>query len=142
MNKVKRVMAAALAVVLILSCGVTASAFSDVSDSKISEDAAVLQMLGVIGGYADGSFRPAGNLTRAEFCKMAVTMLGHEAGADLYTGITIFPDVRSSHWASSYINYAAKEAKNYFGICRRLFQAGKSGDLCRVGDHPHAHARL
>jgi len=85
-----------------------ASGFQDVSDESIRRNVAVLQALKVIDGMPDGTFRPDGVLTRAQFCKMAVIVMGKESAVPQNKLYTIFPDVRANHWAAGYVNTAAK----------------------------------
>ena len=82
--------------------------FSDVTDSEMAADVECLRLLGVLDGYADGSFRPDATLTRAQFCKMAVYALNAQKELGKYRSVTVFPDVKPSHWAASYINLASK----------------------------------
>ena len=82
--------------------------FSDVTDSEMAADVECLRLLGVLDGYADGSFRPNATLTRAQFCKMAVYAMNASAELGKYRAVTVFPDVKPGHWASSYINLASK----------------------------------
>lgn len=82
--------------------------FSDVTDRDTAMAVESLRLLGVLDGYADGSFRPNAVLTRAQFCKMAVYAMNGESELGLYRAVTVFPDVRPSHWAAAYINMAAK----------------------------------
>ncbi len=106
----KRFFAAALAVVLLLctlSVGAGAS-FTDISDPATMRDAAVLEQLGVIDGIGGGLFMPEGTLTRAQFCKMAVCILGKQGEAAQYAASSVFTDVRGSHWASGYIHYCVR----------------------------------
>ena len=79
--------------------------FPDISDTQVAKDVAVLQMMGAIEG-ADGRFMPGGFLTRAQFCKIAVIVMGRGEEEVQYRNRTIFPDVRSTHWARGYINLA------------------------------------
>ena len=65
--------------------------------------------MGVLDGYGDGTFRPDTVLNRAQFCKMAVYAMDGSSELGRYSTVTIFPDVKPSHWASSYINMAAKK---------------------------------
>ncbi len=117
MKKKRRIPALLLAVCMSLSlltgpAGAasrgTVSAFQDVSDSQTAVAIESLRLLGVLDGYGDGTFRPGNSLTRAQFCKMAVYAmnLGNELGK--YQAVTIYPDVKPSHWASAYINLASK----------------------------------
>ena len=50
--------------------------FTDISDSRVSQTAAVLDALGIMQGVGGGSFAPGKALTRAQFCKLAVTAMG------------------------------------------------------------------
>lgn len=110
----KRFWAGLLAAVMLL--GLTAipagaastGNFSDVSDRNTALAVETLRLMGVLDGYGDGTFRPDRQLTRAQFCKMATYAVGAENEMGLYSTITVFPDVRPSHWAAGYINLAAK----------------------------------
>ena len=110
----KRLLSLLLAVCLAVSVLVLpASAaetvrFSDVTDRDTAMAVESLRLLGVLDGYADGSFRPNAVLTRAQFCKMAVYAMNGESELGLYRTVTVFPDVKPSHWAAAYINMAAK----------------------------------
>ena len=96
-----------LVAAVLLSMAVPAgAAFTDITDSKTRQEVAVLQMMGVINGTSDTTFSPNGTLTRAQFCKMAVIAMGLGDEEPLYRNRTIFPDVRSGHWARGYINLA------------------------------------
>ena len=44
------------------------------------------QQQGIISGYADGTFRPAGTLTGYAFMKMLLGALGYDADIEVYTG--------------------------------------------------------
>ncbi len=82
--------------------------FSDVTDRETAIAVESLRLLGVLDGYADGSFRPEAILNRAQFCKMAVYAMDGENALGQYRTVTVFPDVKPSHWAAPYINMAAK----------------------------------
>ena len=58
-------------------------------------------------GVGGGSFAPGKALTRAQFCKLAVTAMG-VTDVSPYASYTIFPDVKHSHWAAPYINAAVR----------------------------------
>ncbi len=67
-----------------------------------------LRLMGVMDGFSDGNFRPNSQLTRAQFCKMVVCALNAEDELGLYRTVTVYPDVKPSHWAAAYINMASK----------------------------------
>lgn len=83
------------------------SAFSDISDPDVAEAAEVLRVLGVVNGTGGGSFQPGRTLTRAEFCKMAIEIMGKGDEEPAQRSRTIFLDVTSTHWARGYVNLAA-----------------------------------
>ena len=111
----KRVFSALLALVLALSAVVlpasAAGGFSDVSDKKTVQNVEILHLLGVIEGNGAGQFRPYDPLTRAQFCKMLVMLMGKGSEAMRYSTVTIFPDVRASHWAAGYINLTVRQSE-------------------------------
>lgn len=103
----KKFLSLLLSAALVLAMVLPASAaFTDIQDSQLQKQVSVLQMLGVIGGTSASTFSPNGTLSRAQFCKMAVVLLGRENEEPLYRNRTIFPDVKSNHWARGYINLA------------------------------------
>ena len=105
----KKIFAAVLALALVLSLTPAAFAlgvFADVTNAAVAQNVEVLQLMGVIGGDENGLFRPGSNLTRAEFCKMAIELQGRGDQVVRYRSRTVFPDVRAAHWASGYINLA------------------------------------
>ena len=79
------------------------AAFSDVQDDNRYRNAIItLSKLSVIDGYDDGTFKPEGEITRAEFTKMLIAALGY---GDNTTEPTEFDDV-TDHWARHYIKTA------------------------------------
>lgn len=101
----------ALSLVLLTVPAFALGAFSDVTDQTTARNVEILQLMGVIDGD-NGLFRPNSSLTRAEFCKMAVTMQGRGEQMLRYRSRTIFPDVRPSHWAAGYVNLASVPASD------------------------------
>ena len=96
---------------LVLPAGAAGSAtvtFSDIGDRTTAMAVESLRLMGVLDGYGDGTFRPGTVLTRAQFCKMAVYALNGSDELGRYRTVTVFPDVKPSHWAAAYINMAAK----------------------------------
>jgi len=102
----KRLISILLALAALLALVPGAAAFSDIQDAASAREVAVLQMMGVVNGTSETTFSPNGTLTRAQFCKMAVTFWGKGGEEPVYRSRTIFPDVRSTHWARGYINLA------------------------------------
>ncbi len=102
----KRLVSILLALAALLTLAPGALAFTDIQDAPTAREVAVLQMMGVVNGTSATAFSPNGTLTRAQFCKMAVTFWGRGGEEPLYRNRTIFPDVRSTHWARGYINLA------------------------------------
>ena len=96
-----------LLLVLLFVFSSASAAFSDISDSKLAQTASVLDALGIMQGVGDNRFDPNSSLTRAQFCKLAVTALGF-SDVSAYGSYTIFPDVRNTHWAAQYINAAVR----------------------------------
>ena len=109
MKNLKKVLALVLVVATLMSFATVASAaFTDADKVSKTEAVDVMSELGVIKGYTDGSFRPEGDVTRAEMAKMVTIMIsGGEDVGNLYTGANTFSDC-TSHWAKGYIAYANK----------------------------------
>lgn len=124
----KRVFAALLCLALLASLVPAAFAvFADVPDQETARNAEVLRMLGIMEGDGEGRFRPNSNLTRAEFCKMAVVLSGKRSVVTRYASRTVFPDVRAPHWAAGYVNYAAsEEAGMIHGLPDGTFQPDRA----------------
>ncbi|MGB4039231.1 MAG: S-layer homology domain-containing protein, partial [Bacillota bacterium] len=105
----KRLIATALAAAMILglvSVGFAAS-FEDTEGFEFEASVLRLADLGIISGYPDGTFKPDNLVTRAEFAKMIVCMLGLESVAESLKGeAVLFADVDADHWAAGYINVA------------------------------------
>ncbi len=83
-------------------------AFTDIADPNVAESADLLRLLGIVNGTGGTAFRPQGTLTRAEFSKMAVELVGDGGKAASQMNRTIFRDVPSTHWARGYIHVAAQ----------------------------------
>ena len=111
---VRKWLSALLAVALLASMLVLPSAsaagntaFTDITDPEQANAAELLRLLGVVNGTGGGAFRPEGTLTRGEFCKMTVEIMGRGDEEPAQRSRTIFTDVGSTHWARGYINLAA-----------------------------------
>ena len=108
-GKQKKVLSLVLCVAMMLSVMVVGAgaAFSDQSKIKNTEAVDACTALNIIGGYPDGSFKPEGNITRAEVTKMICVALNGGKEPNLATNATpTFSDVRTnanSAWAEKYI---------------------------------------
>ena len=96
-----------LCLTLALTAATAGAAFSDISSGSLQQTASVLGSLGIMQGTGNNRFEPNRPLTRAEFCKLAVTAMGID-DASPYASYTIFPDVHASHWAARYVNAALR----------------------------------
>lgn len=84
----------------------TNTTFFDVtSTSEFYTYITALAARNVVSGYADRSFHPKTNVTRAEFLKMALLARGRDISAYQNTA-SPFSDVASFHALRPYINYA------------------------------------
>ncbi len=112
MKLTQRVLATLVAVVFVLTSFVTVpsfAAFTDLTESDNSYEAVnVLNKLGVINGYDDGSFKPLNNVTRAEFTAMLLRTRGMGNVGSTSLENPPFPDVVSSDvsWAIANIRTA------------------------------------
>lgn len=93
------------------------TSYPDVPSGATYEQAVTeLTALGVIVGNEDGTFGPDKNVTRAEFTKMVVTMLGSSevAAATAAAGKdTTFTDVAATHWAAGYITAGTSQGTQF-----------------------------
>jgi len=109
----KKFLALVLALVMTMSL-VTISAgaedFTDAADINYEEAVEVISALGVVGGYADGSFNPEGGLTRQAAAKIICNMiLGPTTAAELNADTNPYPDVDKDSQFAGYIAYCQKE---------------------------------
>ena len=115
MRNLKKVLSLVLCVAMMLSVMVVGAgaAFSDQSKIKNTEAVDACTALNIIGGYPDGSFKPEGNITRAEVTKMICVALNGGKEPNLATNATpTFSDVRTnanSAWAEKYIESCASQ---------------------------------
>ena len=102
------ILALALLTALPLQALAVGPTFPDVSkDHKNFYAIEYLKALGTVGGYADGNFKPEGDINRAEFAKMLVYTLT-EGTPDTSKYKNCFPDV-STEWFAPYICYAKEQ---------------------------------
>ena len=113
--------------------------YSDVSeDAWYNNAVSTLSNAGILDGYEDGTFKPDGNITRAEFATIAVRFF--EA---TYDGGDLFSDI-AGHWAQDYINEAANAGivdgypDGTFGPQKLITRAEAMTMVNRTIDrHPH-----
>ncbi|MBU5211648.1 S-layer homology domain-containing protein [Heyndrickxia oleronia] len=81
----------------------TKTPFKDVKDGYWSTQYInSLYAAKLVNGYEDGTFKPEGNVTRAEFAKLVVDAYG----LTLTNAATPFTDVKAGNWATPYIQTA------------------------------------
>ncbi len=106
----KKSLALVLALVMVLSSFSFVSAapdFADVKGTAYEEPVSRLELLNVLKGYPDGSFKPEGSITRAEFAAVAVRARGLAGVAEAAKGLPSgFVDVPATHWAAGYVGTA------------------------------------
>ena len=108
----KKFLSLVLALVMTMSL-VTISAgateYKDLTDKdeiQYEEAVAVLNRIGIITGYEDGSFRPETELTRGAAAKIIVSlMIGPEAASNLSNNTSPYPDVPAGHTFAGVISY-------------------------------------
>jgi hypothetical protein len=81
----------------------------------VRQPISLLAMQGIITGYPNGTFKPEGNITRAEMATLlmktraqARTLGSDTAEAKTVEFTPIFTDVPGDHWAAEFVNEAAK----------------------------------
>ena len=102
----KKFLSLALTLSMVMSM-ITATAgakeFTDDADITYDEAVAVISEIGVVDGYADGSFNPEGGLTRGAAAKIICNMiLGPTTAAELHADTAPFKDVPVSNTFSGY----------------------------------------
>ena len=105
MRNFKKLLSLVLCMAVMLSVMVVGAGAAFKDQEKIVNDEAVdmCSALNIINGYTDGSFKPEGNITRAEACKMICIALNGGKEPTLGTSATAsFTDTKG-HWAEGYI---------------------------------------
>lgn len=100
-----------LGCVLLCSTPVWADAQYNDVDATTEVGQAILQLTeaGIVGGYEDGSFRPQGQLTRAEFVRIVNGVFRYQR---VEKEVTAFDDIQG-HWAQNEIEIA--QLNGYIG---------------------------
>lgn len=108
MRNLKKVLALGLAMVMAFGLMISAAAFTDSSTIKSVDAVNLLTELKIISGFPDGSFKPEGNVTRAQMAKMVYVAMRKgvdDSGTAFVNASVPLTDI-ASHWAKGYIKYA------------------------------------
>jgi hypothetical protein len=104
----RKLLSVLLVLVMLFGLTTTALAYTDVTATTQTGPVEKLSALGIIKGYADGTFKPENPITRAEFAAVIVRAMGLETAAKLINSPTKFSDVTANYaWAYGYINIAS-----------------------------------
>lgn len=117
MKITKKLLCMALSVIMLASCLSTAvfadgaTKFSDVNAGEIYSGAvSTLNLMGVINGYEDGTFKPDQNVTRAEFTAMLMRTLNYGSTGSTSAAELPFTDIDDNNsdinWSIPNINTA------------------------------------
>ena len=107
----KKVLSIVLSLVMVLCltpamafADTTNATYSDISGEKCEGAVNVLDALGVVDGYEDGTYRPDQTVTRAEMAKLIITALGVADYASATN--SSYSDMALAQWAIPYVEYA------------------------------------
>ncbi len=162
MKNFKRVISAVIAMAISASTlvAVSASKFTDVADTaNCAEAVNVLSALKIVNGYEDGSFKPEGEITRAEAATMIVGALNMTDDAKAAAGTSKFTDVNANaNWATGYVNvgvaqgfiagmndttFAPQENVTYAQMCVMLTKITGYGDYAvSYGGYPTGYTTM
>ena len=94
---------ALLAGLLALSLSVPAGAVNSATAVE------AIQALGIINGDSAGNLNLTSTVTRAEFVTMMTAASSYKDSIGSGSGVSLFKDVKSDHWASEYIKLAVEQ---------------------------------
>lgn len=101
-QKLKSTLSVVLTLTLLFPLTVSAASFSDASEThKNYVSIEYLKSAGIIGGYADGTFKPDNTINRAEVLK--IILQGSAIEAPDLTNKPEFTDVAQDQWFAKYI---------------------------------------
>ena len=109
MRNLKKILALVLALAMSMSLVTIANAadFTDEKDISYEEAVDVMSAIGVIEGFEDGSFNPAGTLTREQAAAIICRMMLGDNADKLGSTSSSFKDVPASRWSAPYVGYCA-----------------------------------
>ena len=117
----KRASCLILVAVLLLATTISGFAFSDITEA--TPNAKEIQAMGekeYLAGYTDGSFKPDGKITRAEF----VTMVNKAKGFEPGIVSVFFTDVPETEWYYTFVK-AGLQAGYFTGYEDNTFRPGE-----------------
>ncbi len=100
----KKLLLVVVLAVLITSMFITETFALDYSDVNKYYDTEVLEVMKVyeiMNGFSDNTFRPGNKVTRGEFAKIGITLLGYR---DVLGEVDSSFDDMENHWAESYVD--------------------------------------
>ncbi|NCC66992.1 MAG: S-layer homology domain-containing protein [Clostridia bacterium] len=111
MRTLNKTLSLVLVLVMVLGffgVATAATKFTDATTIQYAEAVNVMTGVGAIAGYEDGSFKPAGAVTRAEAAKLVTyAVLGASVAKNLPVAATAFTDIdaNTKSWAGASIAY-------------------------------------
>ncbi len=113
----KRALAVFVSMVIFLVAAiapVSAKSFNDVASTyKYANEISSLVSLKLLAGYEDGSFKPDGTITRAEFSAVIARALGMDTFVTPTDLSAVFTDMTNAdgsyHWSSGFVSFAYKK---------------------------------
>ncbi len=94
---------------LLILCLLSGLAVSVSAASTADERLDVLRSLQIMVGDPSGDLMLDQNVTRAQFCKMMITASPLKDYVASSSGMSLFSDVKNSHWASGFIKLAVEQ---------------------------------
>ena len=99
------------------------ASFNDIEDPDTALAAATLESMGVVTGTSAGTYSPNLKLTRAQFCTLAVRMMGLEDDAAGSAKKMLFSDVKPGSWYTGVCEPRLRKG-DYQRIRRRQIRSG------------------
>ena len=100
-NKLKKI-AVLTCIFAMLGTAVFAATLSDIGGHWAETNIITLVDAGVINGYPDGTFRPNGTISKAEFLKLVISA----SVPSWYDILGTYEGIKLEHWAVPYLNLA------------------------------------
>ena len=93
----------------LLALSLAASLFLPAGAAGSATAVEAVQALGILTGDGSGSLNLSAPVTRAEFVTMMTAASPYKDTVGTGSGVSLFRDVKSSHWASQYIQLAVEQ---------------------------------